>query len=631
MAWINASATAVIVLLAFWAPGLIALTVLRVTGLARFALAPLVSTLMCGFGAIACGVIGARWSIAASGVVCVLVVALLAIGRLRSGVAHPQPPRATTRRERALTVVGVVTGTLTVLVPFAVGMQDPDRSINAWDAPFHLNALEFIRETGRASPFLVQEVDGNGPNTGVYPDGWHILASLVPAWPSRGVVFAVAAYVPLVAAWTIGLAFLARTLFPESRGVAQIAPFVAATGAVPVYAMSTMGIVANAWALSLAPACAGVLVLAWRYRTTFWRLLAVACVAGLGIAHPGPVLALVVLALPTSVPPVLQRIRRLWGLSSGRVVIVVGCGLAVGLTVLVGTRSVLRDVVAQSGRTTSGWPWSFFDVVNGTQGVTVASGAVLVALAVAGALKLWNARRHRKLIVGWIVLTLLPVVADPRIPLSMFLIRPWYSDVERLAPVAWSITIVLASYGLVESVRRLIDSGRLDVGAHPRAALPVVACAVCLAAVVPTVFGARNLAVRALSASPTTPTYVSRGELAMIYRLPNEINAHEAVLGSTYSGASQLYGLTGQRVTLPYHFTHFSPAVRYISSHLNDLGSDPILCQDLAVEDIHYLYVEPHPLADWSLPGNIKFPPPRGVRLVDQGGTAAVYEITACS
>jgi hypothetical protein len=64
--------------------------------------------------------------------------------------------------------------------------------------------------------------------------------------------------------------------------------------------------------------------------------------------------------------------------------------------------------------------------------------------------------------------------------------------------------------------------------------------------------------------------------------------------------------------------------------HLADLGSDERLCRALDSVGVRYLYVDSSP---WNLRDglpNVTAPPASGVRRVDAGGSAAVYEVTAC-
>ena len=634
--WVSSSVTVALTLLVFWAPGWCGLGILRVRGLQRFSLAPLVTTLLCGAGAVGVGLLRLRWNALSLLVTCLVAFVAAGLVRRRSEVGaqgrawEADGGASGGRRAPLLVGAAVAAGALSILVPLAIGMGSPERTLNAWDAPFHLNALEFIRETGLASPLDILTMFGNGTHQGVYPTGWHAVAALIPVWPSRAVVFTVAAYVPLALAWSAGLASLTRSLFPDRPSAATLAPLFAASGAVPVYAMSTEGIVANAWALALTPAAGAALITAWRNRRPRDEGIALACVLGLGLAHPGPVIALAVASLPLSAPVVFRRAQR--ALRQPRSAAFAVGGGVIGAAGLVWA---LRDtalgfVLGLSGQASSRWPWSAFDVANGSQGVTVSSGVIVVVAAATAVRPVWATRRLRGLLVGGAILLLLPVVADSRLGLATVLIRPWYSEVARLAPVAWSLTVALACVGIAEGVHHLLASGRLDAGSRPQLVLPLVAAVIVLAVAVPTVLGSERLAGRALSDSVDAAPFVSAEEQKMIDRLPRELDPTQAVLGDADSGASHLYGLIGQRVSLTNFFSRPDAAVRYVSTHLASLGSDPGVCRSLRADHIGYLYIDSRPSWVGTSVQAFETPPPAGVALVDRGGSAAVYSVTAC-
>ena len=635
MPWVESLAAAVLALGIFWTPGWATLAAAGVGGLSRFALAPVVTTFVCGVGAITVGILGLRWNLVSFCVASAVGVSAAWFARRRAGrgLDSAEPPVALVGSNLSrpwAVALGVVTGSLSILVPLAVGIGSPDRTMAAWDGLFHLNAIEYIRDTGRASPFEILDFYRNGPHQGVYPTGWHTLAALVPTWPSRGVVFTVVAYVPLAVAWTLGLALLARVIAPHHPHVVVIAPLLAATGAVPVYAESALGVVANAWALSLTPACLASLLIARQSLGPRIATLAAVCVVGLGLAHPGPTIAIAVMGAPAYVPALGRRALLASRRRAGRLFLLVSVAAVVCVSVVAFQRTALGTVLRMSGAAATTWPWSAFDVVNGSQGTTVASSAILVALAGAGAVTLWADRRLRQLVLGVTILLALPVVADPALPWAAVLIRPWFSEVSRLAPVAWSFVVVLAAYGLVEQTQRLVRSGRLVTTLLPDRTLAAVAGILLVAVVTPTALGSSALAARSLTDDPASDPYITHDELQMIYRLPRELKSTQAVLGSTYSGAAHLYGLIGQAVALPYHFSVPDRALQYVTDHLQDLAGDARLCRALASEHIAYLYIDSAPTSFDPVTDPFRIAPLAGVRLVDRGGSAAVYEITAC-
>src|SRR5665647_2296350 len=86
--------------------------------------------------------------------------------------------------------------------------------LDAYDAVVHLNTIRYVQESGSASSLTVSGVYSAGQDTGFYPAAWHGVTALVPAWPDPATVFTIAAFLPTAVAWTTGIAFLTRSVFP---------------------------------------------------------------------------------------------------------------------------------------------------------------------------------------------------------------------------------------------------------------------------------------------------------------------------------------------------------------------------------------------------------------------------------
>jgi hypothetical protein len=80
----------------------------------------------------------------------------------------------------------------------------------------------------------------------------------------------------------------------------------------------------------------------------------------------------------------------------------------------------------------------------------------------------------------------------------------------------------------------------------------------------------------------------------------------------------------------PTYLTGENDDLRYVRTHIDDLGDDALLCRALARLDVRYLYVDPEAWDTAVDHISLLQPPRHGVRLVDSGGTASVYEVTAC-
>jgi hypothetical protein len=85
-------------------------------------------------------------------------------------------------------------------------------------------------------------------------------------------------------------------------------------------------------------------------------------------------------------------------------------------------------------------------------------------------------------------------------------------------------------------------------------------------------------------------------------------------------------------VVFPHITGRWDAPRRYLLEHFGDLGKDPKVCDALERVGAKYVYLDPEVYAGLdgfaqmteglTLEGNLE--------LVDRGGTAAVYRITAC-
>ena len=110
----------------------------------------------------------------------------------------------------------IAVGVLGQLVPVVVAMGRPDRVLNAWDALFHLSAVQDARAAGRVTPMSLASLAApDSATVSFYPHAWHAVTALVPQWSGAMVTVNVASLVPVVLATVVGMAALARAVFPD--------------------------------------------------------------------------------------------------------------------------------------------------------------------------------------------------------------------------------------------------------------------------------------------------------------------------------------------------------------------------------------------------------------------------------
>ena len=157
---------------------------------------------------------------------------------------------------------------------------------------------------------------------------------------------------------------------------------------------------------------------------------------------------------------------------------------------------------------------------------------------------------------------------------------------------------------------------------------PSSAAAIVAVTVVTAPLGLAAIANEAYHGSTLRPVLASADELAMLHRLPRELSAG-AVFGNALSGSAYLYGLSGVSVIPSTSFPPDDDDVRTAFTKLALAGEDPTVCPALRRLGVRYVYVDPLPWMIRPDAPEVRAAPP-GSRLVDQGGTAKVYEITAC-
>ncbi|MCR6481309.1 hypothetical protein M8542_00610 [Amycolatopsis sp. OK19-0408] len=181
-----------LVVLAFWLPGLVFGAAVRLRGWLLAAVAPLLTFGIVSLGVPVLGGLGIRWT--------TLDVALwtLVLSAVGFGLAHlvqrftarrhpdwaekdaaaAAPPR--TLRQHLLIGAGVAAGSLVGVVTFLRGARGLNQVQQGWDAPFHANLVRWIAEHGDARPSTVGTI-ANLPNQTnyFYPDTYHALLALV--------------------------------------------------------------------------------------------------------------------------------------------------------------------------------------------------------------------------------------------------------------------------------------------------------------------------------------------------------------------------------------------------------------------------------------------------------------------
>ncbi|MCK6211748.1 hypothetical protein KZX45_14450 [Georgenia sp. EYE_87] len=650
--------------LALWAslvlPGWASLRLLGVRGLVALAAAPAVTTALAGVLGLLYPVLEVRWTLP-SAVVGVAAGVLVAAA---AGFLLGTAARRSTDERHALWLppplpersAGLLSGSLAlavalVCVPMAVGMSSPDSPAQAWDAVFHLNAIGSVRSTGNAST-LGGLAELYGGRAVYYPAVWHAIVAVAPGFTSVPAAASTAALVVGGPVWLVGVAAFTRAVLPERALPALVAPVLAATFvAFPVVVLTVLAQEPMGLSLALLPGVLALLVVALRTRW-FWpakvsAALALApAAAGVALAHGSGVFSLLVLGGLPSVVILVRQARQGWAAGRPRAVL---AGVAVALvvtattvTLLVTFPAFLATLSYERAGAGSYLPVLARLVTDTPQVYWYGKGAgnlVVSALAIIGAAMSVREQRHRHLVAVLVVAAALVLLAagPPENPLRV-LTGFWYTQAARIAPLVVIPAVVLAAGALAALAERL------DAGLHARArAVPPWAVPVSLLLVVVMLTaGARwDLKVR-ITASVHDPGAIAWGtmlvddELAMIERLPERLPEGAVVLGDPFNGSAYLPALAGVDVVFPQLGPLGGEDRRLLETSFRELRDDPAVCRAVDALGVTHVYTDTAGAEDGAkvsdrTSGLREVDTSAGFTLVDRGGTASVWRLTACS
>lgn len=590
------------------------------------------------------GMLGIPWSLwDVLALTAVAVASALAWSRWRASLI-PRP-RARRRRDAKELAIALGLPFLSIGGLIAIAMRSPDYFSQRYDNFFHLNAIQYVIDTGNASPFWIGTMTSPDGTLPFYPSAWHAVVSLVVATSGSSVVEGTNAAILVVAAvvWPASCVFLVRSLFGRSRIMTVAAGVLTSAFTAFPYLPLHYGVL---YPLFLGLACAPVaLAIVWQLvrpgkepRRADTVVVLALLLPGVAVAHPGALLAVLALSLPMVVAAFVHKIvaarpplRILWG---GGLVLYLGAGLF--------ALHVLRPPADQIY-------WPTIESIPAAIG-SVVSAAVYgypLALLPAGLIVVGVYSVIRRPSYGrWVALgssavgaTLYVIVAaSSSESLRNLITGPWYNNAPRLASI-WVIgALPIAALGAVALVRWLTRSrvmiklgGRMRGGSTT--ALGILGVALVVAAQGP--------ALRQAGADIAF-TYVLRNDAPIVtpdeYRLMEELRTivpdGAVVAGDPYTGASFAYALSGRKVLMPHLLMQVSTDMQLINSRFSKEPDDPTMCRALIDTGVRYVL-------DFSAGGdfmknNADFSGLQGlsgspyVSLAAEDGSARLYRITSC-
>lgn len=632
-------------------PGLALGFVLRLRGLALWALAPVASTVLLASLALVLGLVGIPWSPLSIALGCLAVILLVALATIPLGRSERTEPGGASWALGLGLLIGILVGAARVILY----VEAPDAISQSNDAVFHLNALRFIVESGSASSLDVGGVVGGA---GFYPAAWHALASATMLF--SGATIPVAAnMVTLVTAtvvWSLGIAWLTREAAGSNAAGAAAAALSPALLTFPMLLVQWGVLYPNLLSTALLPAAATLVIVAPRWiagagpvagragNAVLVALLIVGALGALALAQPATILAWLIIAVCFVTWWSIHRMPSARGS--------VRAGLAVViLATWLGAAAVW--VLLSSSTSGSHWPpfrgddkqLAVVDAVFNGQLMLPFAVPISILMLVGLVVAVWR-WQLRWLATVWLAFGALYVVTatigEPT--LRAWIVGGWYADPYRIAALAPIAVIPLAAIGLASIVGWAIGAiWRKPTDGGERAAVAWTSAGIAGAVVVamfvlsPVVLMPKVIEQEwdeqsryAMSAD----SWLSPDERALLERLDTLVPGGARVIANPSTGSGFGYMLSGVDV-YPRTWSHpASEEWKVIQERLRDADADPAVCAALATYDSPQ-YVLDFGIGEatpgrYVLPGMTDFDGQFGFEYVDSQGDASLWRISAC-
>ena len=240
---------------------------------------------------------------------------------------------------------------------------------------------------------------------------------------------------------------------------------------------------------------------------------------------------------------------------------------------------------------------------------------------------------------------------SPNSALRTYLLAPWYKDARRIMGVEDIALTILMAVGVTAIVRlihtawtRSLQRILAERGADDNIEAPrwPIQFAVGLLVLVLSSFGAidaRNAAVAQVY-DPNRlgkPGMATIGELAMLRRMPYTTAPDALILGDPIAGAAYSEIIGGRKAVFPQLNTANKDVAsqKILIQRFHDIATDPEVCEVVRRLGITHFYEEEDGayynfMRSTRHPGLYNVDTSTGFELVDAGGTAKLWKITAC-
>lgn len=687
--WFSALPQVLAVLAVLYVPGYLIFRAAGLRAVLSVAAAPAASSALVGASAVVLAFVHLPLNLPS---IAVITLAVAGITRFIAVRCHQQPKffhsdlrdfwRTHALREYLPEFFMILATIIALIIPYWF-VNNPFFPLQNWDSMFHYNAVSLVESTHESS-FLGSLTPLYGLNTTavLYPAGWHALVSLA-ATPAT-VVPTVNAFAMLDAlVWTLGMWALALALgfnfqhrlstllmvilmlhFPTFlHTISPPLPYVFMVSALPGF----LALVAHA--VKSTPG--------WRKSHPFFAVfvwIGITLILGAGtLTYPGIITTTGLLLLV----PVCWGLFRLWKrmshqqrLIASLTLLIVILAAVVSLYLVDTARErLLAMFTAYRFKPT---PFNSFMLmktltsytsINWTYGrntaiLTFGIQIIVAFFALVGIAKIFWDRKNRWIVFSWLLVSAVVLTSMLHTGPLMWLAGLWYTSTYRImafqliplgligaTAMVWlyngivSPTVKPSRFispvltRLQQSVAKLRVSLALPFrkGSVRVTCVCVGVALVCALTAVPR----SAMVARTLPGHEKKTPALSLRELEMISQLDKVIPEDALVLGNPNNGSAYIQAVARRRVVFPQMYVRESDwEERYLAKNFDRINEDKTVCEILNRYNIRYFY-DDSSSGDYGdkaldMPGLSRVDTSTGFNQIAQGGTATVFEITAC-
>ncbi|MDO5049503.1 MAG: hypothetical protein Q4D87_06450 [Actinomycetaceae bacterium] len=564
-----------------------------------------------------------------------------------------QPRPSVSKSTAVLLALMMLVAVATISGPMLV--INPQIPLQGWDPVFHANGIAVVEQTQSASYFgSLTALYGLDTTPTNYAVAWHAIASLVAT--AQNVIVSMNAFIVVISVlWITGVWGLIRSLGLDNRYVLAGLATIAAMLVFPTYLTSTYPPIPNAFAVALLPGFLALVAITVRegvrdqsVKVFGIRVLALLLLAvGSLFVHPSMITSLaLLLVVPFTglLVKFFMRAPRRHKLVA--LVFSIALILATVLTLILvpsfqerlraqltydTTPGVLDSALL---KTVTAWPMLGAEMGRNNATALLLLQAGLFVLLVFGVGTLIVKKSRRWLILVWLVTAVLTFTTMARQGPFVAIAGLWYMSPHRAMSLQQIPMAVLISIGLVTFIQL---ARKLIVSARARRYFTAGFLIIVQLVVAGLSLGPRSYMIKdAWGYRRPAFAMVSEDETAMLYRLRDQLPTDAIVLGDPSTGAGFVKAITGRDVVFAQLYVRESNEREwYLARHLSDINTDPQVCQFVNELGITHYYADSNYFNLGAsmrerMPGLYHVPVYDGFELVDSGGTADVYEITAC-